>query len=535
MERTDADSAPLGADAGTPRAEADFAARSRAARLVGWSIGLLGLLGAAALALADHGWEVALAAGSGGIVTALAVSAVLELRARDRLRAGWLDRLHQLTEDLAAVAGPEPVETVRAAEDRATEGARAPRAMRAELAAFLRSVTDQCAQALARLELQAAEVQARSDLELLARASPALAASLDVQRVAATLEDLVVPRLADTCSLRVTVPTAGGRARHATAAPASGATDGPGERSLTIPLRVQGEQIGELTIYRHQRAVTASEARSVATLAEPAARALAHALRFTEQVRTSDTLQHSLLPEAVLPVEHLEVATRYLAATEGHAVGGDFYDLVQIPGGGAVLLVGDVQGKGVEAAALTSTARHTLRTAALDGAGPATMLHRLNRALLYGQAERTLATGRPSVRFVTVAVVALAPTATGFRAVVASGGHPPPIVIRPSGVVDHLVADGPLLGVFEDPAYEERTVDLALSDVLLLYTDGVTERREQPELFDEAQLGRLVRNMLTARQADAVAQLILDTVVDLNPREVRDDIALLVARVVGPR
>ena len=78
-------------------------------------------------------------------------------------------------------------------------------------------------------------------------------------------------------------------------------------------------------------------------------------------------------------------------------------------------------------------------------------------------------------------------------------------------------------------------MDLALSDVLVLYTDGVTEQREQPDVFDEAQLGRLVRNMLTARHAEAVAQLILDTVVELNPRDTRDDIALLVARVVGPR
>src|SRR5690606_18464249 len=118
--------------------------------------------------------------------------------------------------------------------------------------------------------------------------------------------------------------------------------------------------------------------------------------------------------------------------------------------------------------------------------------------------------------------------------VVASGGHPPPLVIRPDGSVEQVVADGPLLGVFADASYKEQHVALALADTVVLYTDGVTEQRRQPELFDEVQLGRLVRNQLTVRRADAVAQLILDTVVDLNPREARDDIALVVACVTGP-
>jgi sigma-B regulation protein RsbU (phosphoserine phosphatase) len=203
-----------------------------------------------------------------------------------------------------------------------------------------------------------------------------------------------------------------------------------------------------------------------------------------------------------------------------------------------VLVVGDVQGKGVEAATLTSAARHTLRAAALAGAGPASMLEQLNEALLYGQSERLVATaGEPSIRFVTAAVVALTPIEHGFQAVVASGGHPPPLVIRPSGTVEQVRIEGVLLGVFADACYREKTVELGRSDIVVLYTDGVTEQRTQPDLFNEAQLGRLVRNMRTAEHVDAeaAAQLILDTVVGLNPREVRDDIALVVARVTGPR
>ena len=448
-------------------------ARSRRAQLLGWSVSCASVAVAAGALLAGKPSTVALAIASGGLLVALALSAALEQRARDRLRGAWLDRLHQLGVELAGVVDAvDPEQVVQAAADRALEGAHGPSAMADERSAFTRSIADQCAQALERIELHESRRQARDALELLARASPALAASLDVQQIAATLEELVVPLLADTCSLRVV--------RERAAVEGVGRSNGSASddgRRCTIPLRAQRDVVGELTIYRHVRPVSANEQASVRMLAEPAARALAHALRFSEQVRTSDTLQHSLLPDAILPVPNLEVATRYLAATEGQAVGGDFYDAVQSPGGGAVLVVGDVQGKGVEAAALTSTARHTLRTAAIEGESPASMLHRLNRALLYLQAEWSAASGERSVRFVTVSVVALEPTATGFRAVVASGGHPPPIVIRPSGAVEQLSAEGPLLGVFVDPKFDERTVDLALSDVLVLYTDGVTEQR----------------------------------------------------------
>src|SRR3546814_4416918 len=88
------------------------------------------------------------------------------------------------------------------------------------------------------------------------------------------------------------------------------------------------------------------------------------------------------------------------------------------------------------------------------------MLRRLNTALLYGHAERLQAVGEATVRFVTASVVALRPTDTGFTAVVASGGHPPPVLVRSGGGVEQLVVDGPLLGVFDDHCYEERTTEL---------------------------------------------------------------------------
>jgi serine phosphatase RsbU (regulator of sigma subunit) len=549
------------------------------ASLVGGS--LPGLAAAAVVALLTWRWldppeplasGYEIGVGVGGVLVALGIGAAGQLRSFDRMRAGWLDRLDQLAEDLSHVSGVEdPLPLVREAARRASGATSAvvdppdggagpgsdapgervvvssrtspplvlelalpaapPAILAGDFTAFLRSIADQCAQALQHAALERAERRASADLERLARASSALSASLDVAQVLATVTDLVVPSLADECAVRI-APRAGQR-RLLTDAPPP---DDVGTR--TVALVAHGDLIGHLTIRRRARALDAEEVDAALLLAEPIGRALDHALLFAEQVRTSSTLEQSLLPEAILPIQNLEVATRYLAAAEGHAAGGDFYDVVLTMAGTAVLIVGDVQGKGVEAATLTSTARHTLRTAALGGAGPAAMLHQLNLALLYGQAERLVATaGDPSIRFVTAAVVSLTPTEGGFRAVVASGGHPPVLVIHPEGAVDQLVVDGVLLGVFDDAHYDEVTVELGLSDIVVLYTDGVTEQRAQPDLFNEIQLGRLVRNMRTARQADAdaAAQLILDTVVGLSPREVRDDIALVVARVTGPR
>lgn len=508
--------------------EGSNTARGRLVQALGWALGVGGLVVAGVLAAVERMDPIRAALLAVAVVVlALGLSIAGELRARARLRTSWLQRLHQLAEDLAgAPDAAHPGAMVRAAAERASDGIVAPRSMDDERLAYLRSVADLCAQAHERVQLHRAEQRARADLELLAGASPLLADSLDVHHVTTTIEQLVVPALAARCQLRLLTGPRG-------PIPPT-ATDPAQPSTAVVPLVAQGELVGELVLDSEGPAFDPADLATVRLLAEPAARALAHAVRYSEQAHASATLQESLLPRSVLPIPGLEVATRYLAATEGQVVGGDFYDVVRRPDGTAVLLVGDVQGKGIEAAALTSTARHTLRTAALSGESPGQMLQRLNDALLYADTERLAAEGAPTVRFVTVAVVALRPGPDGaFSGVLASGGHPPPLHVRPQGDVEPVLAEGPLLGVFADAEFHEHQLRLDLADVLVLYTDGVTERRQHPEVFDEHQLGRLVRNQLTTRRAEAVAQLVLDTVVDLSPRDARDDIALVVARVVA--
>jgi sigma-B regulation protein RsbU (phosphoserine phosphatase) len=271
-----------------------------------------------------------------------------------------------------------------------------------------------------------------------------------------------------------------------------------------------------------------------ATLARRVERALDAATRVAAQAGAMRVLERSLLPEALLPVPGLQLAHRYLPAPGGHDVGGDFYDAIRV-GDAVTLIVGDVQGKGIEAATLTSLARHTLRAGAFGGHRPGALLAQLNTALLYGQAEQLIAGGDPVMRFVTAAIARFESDGDGFVVTVARAGQPPPIVVRGDGRFEAVEPKGVLLGVREGPAYEEITVHLATGDTMVLYTDGVIEQRATDGAWtlSEAHLGMLVRNRRGVVDAEAIAQLIEDTVHLVAPEDIRDDVAILIACAVG--
>ncbi len=269
-------------------------------------------------------------------------------------------------------------------------------------------------------------------------------------------------------------------------------------------------------------------------MTERVGRALGAAIEVAGRSHGFRTLERSLLPDALLPLPGLQVASRYLPATGAHDVGGDFYDAVRV-GRQMTLIVGDVQGKGVEAATLTSLARHTLRAGSLAGRSPAGLLEQLNTALLYGQAEQLHAGHDPVLRFVTAVVASIEPTDSGFSVRVARAGQPPPIIVRSEGTFEHVEPKGVLLGVCQDPVFDEVSVDLAMGDTLILYTDGVIEQRDASRSFSEQHLAMLVRNRRSVVDAEATAQLIEDTVHLVAPEKVRDDVAILVACAVPDR
>jgi sigma-B regulation protein RsbU (phosphoserine phosphatase) len=267
------------------------------------------------------------------------------------------------------------------------------------------------------------------------------------------------------------------------------------------------------------------------SLADRIDRARAAARRVGTQIDGMRQLERSLLPAALLPVPGLQLASRYVPAKGSHEVGGDFYDAVRTDAS-VTLIVGDVQGKGIEAATLTSLARHTLRTGALMGASPAELLAQLNQALLYGQEEQLVSGRDRLLRFVTAAVAHLAPTNDDgqFIVTVARAGQPPPLIVRSDGRFETLEPKGVLLGVCERPEFEQVNAQLEVGDTLVLYTDGVIEQRvDAAKAMSEQQLGMLIRNRRGVVDAEAIAQLVEDTVHLVAPEDVRDDVAILVA------
>ncbi|MEU7499417.1 SpoIIE family protein phosphatase [Streptomyces griseofuscus] len=241
------------------------------------------------------------------------------------------------------------------------------------------------------------------------------------------------------------------------------------------------------------------------------------------------TLQRTLLPPALDDVPGLDVAAHYHIASVDE-VGGDFYDLFPLARGSWGLFLGDVCGKGVAAAAVTSLARYTLRAAAVYDPDPAVVLSNLNTVL----AQEC---NGADPRFCTVIFGLLTPTGTGgaFRVTLASGGHQPAILMRADGSTAYLpTPGGQLIGALPDAYIATCTIRLDPGDTLLLYTDGLTEAHTDQcggRYGDEALLD-FVRSMAPATASDTVKAL-SDLLTALGTG-VDDDTAVLAISVPQP-
>ena len=232
------------------------------------------------------------------------------------------------------------------------------------------------------------------------------------------------------------------------------------------------------------------------------------------------TLQASLLPPHLPAVPGFEVAGRYRPAGRGGDVGGDFYDLFERSSGRWSAVIGDVCGKGAEAAGLTALARHTVRAAAIQEASPSRVLALLNEAIL---------SERSDDRFCTVAYATLHADGDAARAIVACGGHPLPLVLRGGGTVEAVGCPGTLLGVHREPALTDRAVELRPGDAFLLYTDGVADSPSRDGVLDEEELEAIVAGA-DGLDAHAIADRIEGPLAAISERATRDDAALLVLR-----
>jgi serine phosphatase RsbU (regulator of sigma subunit) len=202
-------------------------------------------------------------------------------------------------------------------------------------------------------------------------------------------------------------------------------------------------------------------------------------------------------------------------------VGGDFYDVFEIGGGSFGVAIGDVCGKGPDAAAVTALARYTLRSAAARQRSPAAILRWVGDAMLGQDAARG--------RFCTIACAHVDLLRAPARVTVACGGHPLPVVRRADGRVDELGAPGTLLGLALTPALLDRTGELHPGDTLVLYTDGLTEARAPQVMWGPRKLAAVLGAGPAGPPAALVDALVAAALPDgATPR---DDLAVLALRL----
>jgi PAS domain S-box-containing protein len=259
-------------------------------------------------------------------------------------------------------------------------------------------------------------------------------------------------------------------------------------------------------------------------LAEELGRHLAIAIRvdrvFRQRSQVAEALQASLLPARLPPVPGLEFAAAYIGATQFQEISGDFYDVFKA-GDGWGIAVGDVCGKGQDAAAMTAAARHAIRALAHVHKAPADVLAAANEVLVAEDYDD---------RFVTTSLAFLRQRGRRVQVQLGSCGHPGPAVVRADGRVEILEGEGLPLGLFPDAEPGRLELELHKGDVLFFYTDGVTEARNADRGFFEDRLADALAAVAGSSAADIV-RAVQELVSSFSAGELKDDVTILAVRV----
>lgn len=427
----------------------------------------------------------------------------------------------------------------------------------------------------------------RGALSFLAEASDLLAGQLDEDLVAALTGQLLVPRLADWCAVWLEDEATGWRGPEAAAAtgprlarvwhgsenrieelrralekdpprlpesvrsqavPVSWPGEALGPRdetgaALAYRLIAGGRPLGTLVIGRARLLRFPDEVTGlVEDLSRRVALAIGAARQYTRQATISRVLQRGLLPGAVAEIPGVRSALVYEPCVKG-GPSGDFYDLFPADDGRWCFALGDVQGKGPEAAVVIGLARPWLRLLAREGYDVPDVLDRLNQLLLDDATESSDAAARalvaagvplpvaddgPHARFLSLLYGELVPFEGGVRCTLASAGHPLPLLLGPNGDVRPMAQPQTLLGVVEDSTYTCETFELHPADTLLCVTDGVTERRNGSRQFDDEDGLAAALSDCAGLSAQLIAERIRTLVHEFGDKPPEDDLALLV-------
>lgn len=440
---------------------------------------------------------------------------------------------------------------------------------------FLLTLSDQAAQTLERARLFQAERSARERQSFLARASRTLAASLDYEATLSTLAHLLVPEMADSCSvyllddngLRVAevvhVDQAAEDLMRSIAAEGRGYTEDPSllsvaetgrvlyTRSLRpeawegvatapahldqlrtldvrsgvcVPLRSQDRILGVLATTltsSAQRLYADADVDLIQDIADRAAVAIDNANAHRIRTEVARTLQDSLLPPLIPATPGLDVAVRYRSVSEGSEVGGDFFDVFSVGPDLWGVVIGDVSGKGIRAATLTALARHTVRAAGRGGRAPSDVLRALNQAVVEDEADE---------RFCTVCYMLAAPTADGVALTISCGGHPQPLLVEPDGTVTAIGCPGGAIGLFDNPPLGDAEHLLLPGHTVVLFTDGLTEARSPDGVFAEDGLLAVALSEAAGSTVEDMATYVDEAILNFQDGRPRDDMAMILVR-----
>lgn len=447
------------------------------------------------------------------------------------------------------------------------------------LLSMMETIGNQIGQLMRRQQIEEELRESESRLEFLARASRILSSSLDFDQVLERVAKLTVPRIADWCAVdlvqedglveRVAVEQIDpSKVTVAHELPRKYPPDpnsiygvhlvmrtGEGElyseipedliravaqntehfeliklagmqSAMVVPLKARGKIIGaiSLAISDSPRRYNDDDLILAQDLADRAALAIDNARLFSESSNIARALQKSFLPPSLPRIKGMELASGYHAVGQSNEVGGDFYDIFRTGSRSWSVVIGDVCGKGLHAAAMTALARYTLRAAAMERRKPSRILKVLNEAILIDSRDS---------QFCSAVYLGVKVSPEGTVASMASGGHPPPLLLRADGSVEAVGVPGTLLGLYPDPDLTDVKVTLDIGDVLLLYTDGLIEARGTGEIFGEERLMALLESCRGFSAQEVAGRIEKEVLEFQQGKPPRDDIAYVVFRVTG--
>jgi serine phosphatase RsbU (regulator of sigma subunit) len=296
---------------------------------------------------------------------------------------------------------------------------------------------------------------------------------------------------------------------------------------VMAPLIARGQELGVMTFVATapERRYTLEDLGLLEELARRCAMAIDNARLYRDRDTIARVLQANLLPPRLPSVPGIELGAYFHPYGSGAQVGGDFYDAFEVADGTWLLVVGDVCGKGAQAATVTGLARQTLRAAAGRHSASARLLLALNDTL-FANAEEY------GERFCTLACLRLSTADGSATANVACAGHPVPLIRRSNGVVEPVDCEGTALGLFPRVEVTDTAVRLYGGDLLIAYTDGVTDARNPGtgQLFGIERLLAVLKEAGSASAQEA-ADALGNAALDWQGGMARDDVAILALRV----